>query len=141
MELLFPDKYIQSISERMLLYRELDNLETEENLQQFEVGLIDRFGKLPDQSKELLEVVRLRWLSIELGIERIILKNKKMICYFISDQQSAYYQSPAFTKVLQFVQRNPGKCRMKEKLNKLSLSFDHIKTINSAKAILEKDQC
>ena len=138
MELLFPDKYIQSISERMLLYRELDNLETEESLQQFELGLIDRFGKLPSHSRELLEVVRLRWLAIEIGVERIILKNKKMICYFISDQQSAYYQSSAFSKILQYLQQNPGKCRMKEKQNKLSLSFDHIKTISSAKTILDE---
>lgn len=138
MELLFPDYYIQSISERMLLYRELDNMETEEGLQQFELGLVDRFGKLPQPSKELLEVVRLRWVAIELGIERIILKNKKMICYFISDQQSPYYQSPAFTKILHFVQENPARCRMKEKKDKLSLSFDHIKTIVAAKAILEE---
>lgn len=138
MELLFPDKYIQSISERMLLYRELDNLETEESLVKFEAGLLDRFGKLPNQSKELLEVVRLRWLAIDLGIERIILKDKKMICYFISDQQSPYYQSPIFTKVLQFVQQNPGKCRMKEKKDKLSLSFEQVKSIQTAKAILEQ---
>ncbi|HKJ41868.1 MAG TPA: TRCF domain-containing protein, partial [Sunxiuqinia sp.] len=137
-ELLFPDKYIQSISERMLLYRELDNLEDEESLSKFEAGLNDRFGKLPAPSKELLEVVRLRWLAIELGIERIILKSKKMICYFIADQQSPYYQSPAFTKVLQYVQQNPGKCRMKEKKDKLSLSFDAVKTIQSAKQILGK---
>ena len=138
MELLFPDSYIQSISERMLLYRELDNLETDESLQLFEAGLIDRFGKLPQPSKELLEVVRLRWVAIELGVERIILKNKKMICYFISDQQSAYYQSPAFTKVLQFIQQNPAKGRMKEKKDKLSLSFDSIKSILSAKIILDE---
>jgi transcription-repair coupling factor (superfamily II helicase) len=138
MELLFPDKYIQSISERMLLYRELDNLENEKGLEKFEAGLIDRFGELPGPSKELLEVVRLRWKAIDLGIERIILKNKKMICYFIADQQSPFYQSPAFTKVLQFVQKNPGKCRMKEKKDKLSLSFDKVKTIQAAKMILEE---
>lgn len=138
MELLFPDQYIQSISERMLLYRELDNMETEDALQQFELGLIDRFGKLPKASQELLEVVRLRWVAIEIGIERIILKNKKMICYFVSNQQSDYYQSPAFTKVLQFVQQNPSKCKMKEKKDKLSLSFDQIKSILSAKAVLDE---
>ncbi|WP_321288692.1 transcription-repair coupling factor [uncultured Sunxiuqinia sp.] len=138
MELLFPDQYIQSISERMLLYRELDNMETEEALQQFELGLIDRFGKLPKASQELLEVVRLRWVAIEIGIERIILKNKKMICYFVSDQQSDYYQSLAFTKVLQFVQQNPSKCKMKEKKDKLSLSFDQVKSIFSAKTVLDE---
>ncbi|MGQ8338086.1 transcription-repair coupling factor [Sunxiuqinia sp. A32] len=138
MELLFPDSYIQSVSERMLLYRELDSMENSEGLLQFENGLIDRFGKLPPNSKELLEVVRLRWVAIELGIERIILKNQKMICYFISDQQSPYYQSPVFGKILQFVQTNPSKCRMKEKKDKLSLSFERVKSISVAKIILEE---
>ncbi|MEN6454622.1 MAG: transcription-repair coupling factor [Prolixibacteraceae bacterium] len=136
MELLFPDQYIQSISERMLLYRELDSLTTEENLHQFELGLNDRFGPMPASGRELLEIVRLRWIAIELGMERIILKNKKMICYFISDQKSPYYHSPAFTKVLHFIQKNPGKCRMKEKEGKLSLRFEPVETIASAKNLL-----
>jgi transcription-repair coupling factor (superfamily II helicase) len=136
MELLFPDQYIQSISERMLLYRELDSLGTEESLHQFELGLTDRFGPLPAASKELLEVVRLRWIAIDLGMERIIMKNKKMICYFVSDQKSPYYQSPVFTKVLQYIQKNPGRCRMKEKEGKLSLRFDPVETIVTAKTIL-----
>ncbi|MFV0376777.1 MAG: TRCF domain-containing protein, partial [Mangrovibacterium sp.] len=134
--LLFPDSYIQSVSERMLLYRELDSMETEAALQLFEASLNDRFGKLPKQSRELIEVVRLRWLAIDLGIERIILKNEKMICYFIADQKSHYYQSEAFTKVLNYVQKNPGKCRMKEQKDKLTLSFEKIKSIAGAKAIL-----
>lgn len=138
MELLFPDGYIQSISERMLLYRELDSMETEENLQQYEASLVDRFGKLPAPSVELLEVVRLRWVAISLGIERIILKNKKMICYFISDQESLYYKSEVFTRVLSFVQHNPNKCRMKEKKDKLTLNFENVKTILKAKEILEE---
>ena len=138
MELLFPDAYIQSISERMLLYRELDSMETEENLQQFEVSLTDRFGKLPAQSVELLEVVRLRWVAINLGIERIILKNKKMICYFISDQQSPFYQSEAFTNVLSYVQSHPNKCKMKEKNGKLSLSFENISTVAKAKTVIRE---
>jgi len=136
MELLFPDAYIQSISERMLLYRELDSMETEESLSLFEASLNDRFGKLPPQSIELLEVVRLRWLAIELGIERIILKNRNMICYFIADQKSPFYQSDAFSKVLHFVQHNPGKCRMKESNSKLSLSFEKVISVAKAKTIL-----
>ncbi|WP_238480352.1 transcription-repair coupling factor [Mangrovibacterium lignilyticum] len=138
MQLLFPDSYIQSVSERMLLYRQLDSMEDEENLQQFEASLADRFGKLPQPSLELLEVVRLRWVAIELGIERIILKNKKMICYFVADQQSPYYQSEAFTKVLAFVQSNPGKCRMKEKMDKLSLRFEEVSSVVKAKKILNE---
>lgn len=136
MELLFPDQYIQSVSERMLLYRELDSIDTEEGLHQYELGLTDRFGPLPEPARELLEVVRMRWIAIELGMERIIMKNKKLICYFVSDQKSPYYQSPAFTKVLQYIQKNPGKCRMKEKEGKLSLRFEPVETILSAKNIL-----
>lgn len=137
MQLLFPDTYIQSTSERMLLYRELDNLETEEALELFEAGLIDRFGKLPPESLELIEVVRLRRVAVELGMEKIILKRYKMVCQFIANPQSAYYQSTVFGKVLQFVQSHPLICRMKEGNNKLSLTFDKVKSVKKAKEILE----
>jgi transcription-repair coupling factor (superfamily II helicase) len=137
LELLFPDKYIQSISERMLLYRELDNLEAEEALVQFEAGLVDRFGKLPPESVELIEVVRLRRLAVSLGIEKIILKHQKMVCQFISDPQSAYYQSPVFGQVLKYVQTHHQTCRMKEGNNKLTLAFEKVKTVKKAKELLE----
>ena len=138
MEMLFPDSYIQSVSERMLLYRELDNQENDEALQLFENSLIDRFGKLPQASKDLLEVVRLRWLAIELGMEKIVLKNNRMICYFIADQRSPLYQSPVFGKILQFVQQHHSKCRMKESENKLTLTFARIESIVHAKTILQE---
>jgi len=136
LQLLFPDKYIQSISERMLLYRELDNIESEEALVQFEAGLVDRFGKLPNESVELIEVVRLRGTAIPLGMEKIILKNHKMVCHFISDPQSVYYQSPMFGKILNYVQTHPNTCRMKEGNNKLSLTFEKIKTVKQANEVL-----
>lgn len=137
MELLFPDAYIHSISERMLLYRELDSMDCEENLITFESALIDRFGKLPEATKELLEVVRLRWLAIGLGVERIVLKNKKMICYFVSDQQSLFYESPVFTNILTYVQQHATICKMKENKDKLSLIFDGVSTMKRAKDTLE----
>jgi transcription-repair coupling factor (superfamily II helicase) len=137
LELLFPDKYIQSISERMLLYRELDNLESEEALVQFEAGLVDRFGKLPPESIELIEVVRLRWAAIQLGMEKIILKSHKMVCHFISDPQSVFYQSPMFGQILRYVQTHPQTCRMKEGNNRLSLTFEKIKSVKKAKEVLE----
>ncbi len=136
LELLFPDKYIQSVSERMMLYRELDSIESEEALVQFEAGLIDRFGKLPQQSVELIEVVRLRRVAIELGMEKIILKHHKMVCHFIGDPQSAFYQSPVFGKVLQYVQTHHQSCRMKESGHKLSLTFEHVKAVKKAKEVL-----
>ncbi len=138
MQLLFPDDYIQSISERMMLYRELDNQESEEGLQLFENSLIDRFGALPKPSAELLEVVRLRWLAIQLGMEKIILKNGRMICYFISDQKSPFYQSPMFGKLLQYVQQHAKNCRMKEDGQKLSLTFPKVESIVLAKQILRE---
>ena len=137
LQLLFPDSYIQSTSERMLLYRELDNLESEEALVQFEAGLADRFGKLPKESIELVEVVRLRWVAIQLGMEKVILKNHKMVCHFISDPQSAFYQSPAFSQILRYVQTHHQTCRMKEGNNRLSLTFEKVKSVKRAKEVLE----
>ena len=136
LQILFPEKYIQSTSERMLLYRELDNTESEEALVQFEAGLVDRFGKLPDESIELIEVVRLRWAAVHLGMEKIILKNHKMVCHFVSDPQSAFYQSPVFGKVLQYVQFHHQTCRMKEGNNRLSLTFEKVKSVKKAKELL-----
>ncbi len=137
LQLLFPDSYIQSTSERMLLYRELDNLESEESLLQFEAGLADRFGKLPKESIELVEVVRLRWVAILLGMEKVILKNHKMVCHFISDPQSVFYQSPAFSQILRYVQTHHQTCRMKEGNNRLSLTFEKVKSVKRAKEVLE----
>jgi len=132
LQLLFPDKYISSVSERMLLYRELDNMENETMVQLFEKGLIDRFGPIPEPSRELIDVVRLRWIAISLNIERIILKESKMICYLPSDPASNYYQTAHFQKLMQWIVQNPSKCRVKEGKGKLSINFTEIKTIRKA---------
>lgn len=136
LELLFPDEYISSISERMLLYRELDNMENEKTLQLFEKGLIDRFGPIPEPSRELLDVVRLRWTAISLNIERIILKESRMICYLPSDPASKYYQSIHFQKLMQWIVQNPSKCRVKEGKGKLSINFSDIGSLRKAVDIL-----
>jgi transcription-repair coupling factor (superfamily II helicase) len=138
MEMRLPESYVNSISERMSLYRELDNIETEEELNRFESQLTDRFGIIPEPAHELLEVVRLRWTAITLGMERIILKNGKMICHFIGDQQSPFYQSPAFTGVLTWLQKNPNRCKMKEEKDKLSMSFEKVKSVAQAYKILSE---
>ena len=137
LELLFPDEYIKGTSERMLLYRELDNLETEEQLELFKTGLIDRFGKMPQESIELLEVVQLRWKAIELSMEKIILKNKNMICYFVSDQQSKFYQSADFLKIVQYIQKT-GNGKLKEVNHKLTLTFPNIFNVETADYILKE---
>ena len=132
LEILFPDNYINNISERIRLYRELDNIEQEEKIIEFENQLKDRFGTIPPQTIELMNVVRLRWVAIDLGFEKIILKNKKLVVYFINNQESAYYQSPVFSGILNFVQQNPKGIKMKENKDKLTLSFDNIETIQNA---------
>ncbi|QGY45033.1 transcription-repair coupling factor [Maribellus comscasis] len=138
LELLFPTDYIPGTSERMALYRELDNIEIEEQLKEFENNLIDRFGKLPQESRELLGVVNLRWKAIDLGMEKIILKNKKMICHFVSDQQSAFYRSDAFIQIVQFIQKRKLDGKMKESDQKLKLTFSNVPNIETAAFYLQK---
>jgi len=138
LELLFPESYIQNIAERVKLYRELDNIEKPEQLATFAEQLRDRFGALPPQSAELLQVVRLRWLSMGLGIEKVMLKNGALICHFVSNQQSPFYSSPVFQKVLGFVQRQHRHCQMKESGGKLSLRLDLAQDVSQAIAWLEK---
>ena len=141
-EILFPDDYINKVTERLNLYNELSTLNNKEELSTYEKNLIDRFGELPIQAQDLLNSVRLKWLAKKLGLERLILKKEKMIGYFVSDQQSAFYQTEIFTKVLKFVQFNPTICKMKEKETKqglrLLLTFEHINSVDTALEALQK---
>ncbi len=132
MEILIPAEYVTNITERLTLYRELDDSSDENQLQQFESRLKDRFGNVPEQTLELIQTIRLRWLAMEIGFEKLLLKNNKMVGYFIPKQDSLYYQTEIFTKVLKFVQQNQKKCKMKESNGKLTLSFENIKSINDA---------
>ena len=138
MELLFPDDYIPGTSERMLLYRELDNLENEQQLQKFKEGLIDRFGKMPKETRELIDIVKLRWKAIKLSMERIILKNEKMMCYFVSDQESPFYQTKAFVSMVQFVQKSSFNGKMKEHNKRLTLTFPNIQNVEMADYLLKE---
>ena len=103
--------------------------------------LIDRFGPLPKQATALLNSIKIKWIATQLGIEKLIMKQGKMICYFVSDQQSTYYNSPQFAKVLQFVQKNGNICRMKEKQTpaglRLLLTFENAKSINKCLGFME----
>nr|WP_262916826.1 transcription-repair coupling factor [Aestuariivivens insulae] len=140
-ELLFPDSYVNNIAERLNLYTQLNNIKTEEELHTFELALIDRFGELPPQVTDLLNSVQIKWLATKIGFEKVVMKQGKFIGYFINDQQSSFYQSPAFTKVLQFVQANPNRCRMKEKQTRsglrLMLTFENINTVKQALKALQ----
>ncbi len=140
-ELLFPDNYINNITERLNLYTELNTIKDENVLQEYEKRLIDRFGTLPEQAVDLMNSVRIKWIATSIGIEKIIMKKSKLIGYFISDQESSFYQSPTFSKVLQFVQQNPDKCKMKEKNTRsglrLLVTFENIHSIDVALKVIE----
>ncbi|MEZ4853217.1 transcription-repair coupling factor [Flavobacterium sp.] len=140
-EILFPDEYINNISERLSLYNELGTLKTEEELERYEQKLIDRFGALPKPALALLNSVRIKWKASAMGIEKLVLKQGKMVGYFISDQQSDFYQSNRFMKVLQFAQHNGNICKIKEKQTKnglrLLLTFDNVKSVNKALELLK----
>ncbi|XOL40531.1 Transcription-repair-coupling factor [Aequorivita nionensis] len=141
-ELLFPDDYVNNITERLNLYTKLNELKTEAELQKFEKELLDRFGEMPKEAEDLLNSVRIKWIAISMGLERLVMKQKKMVGYFVADQQSAFYQSAAFTKVLQYVQSHPQKVTMKEKQTRnglrLLLTFEDISSVDKALSALEK---
>ncbi|MDP4266171.1 MAG: transcription-repair coupling factor [Bacteroidota bacterium] len=130
LEILIPDAYVSNSTERLNLYKELDNMDTEENLVAFRERLIDRFGPVPPQTEQLIDTIRLRWVTKELGFEKIVLKTNTFKGYFISNQESPYFQSGRFTKILEFIQMNPRICKLREDKNKLSLTIVNIKTIN-----------
>ena len=140
-ELLFPDEYINNITERLNLYNELGNIKDEAGLLAYETKLIDRFGALPKEAKALLNSIRIKWIATQMGIEKIIMKQGKLIGYFVGDQQSDYYNSKQFKRMLQFVQQHGNICKMKEKETKnglrLLLTFENVKSINKALEFME----
>jgi transcription-repair coupling factor (superfamily II helicase) len=138
LELLLPDAYVENVSERVYLYRELDNIKTEERLAAFEQSLIDRFGDIPPQGKELINVVRLRWKAASLGVEKIVLRNSRMLAYFIANPKSPFFQSATFTRILQSIQQNPRLFRLKEAKDKLAMSVSPVEGVQQAMQALEK---
>jgi transcription-repair coupling factor (superfamily II helicase) len=140
-ELLFPDDYVNNITERLNLYTKLNEIKTEEDLLKFESDITDRFGEMPAQVVDLICSMRIKWIGAKLGFEKIIMKHGKLVGYFISDQQSNFYKSPSFTKVLQFVQTNPLACKMKEKQTRkglrLLLTFENINSVEKALSTLQ----
>ena len=136
LSILIPDDYISNITERLNLYKELDNIEDEKNLEEYEKRLIDRFGTLPKETLELLNTIRLRWMAKATGFEKIVLKNNKFIGYFVSNQDSLYYQSAKFSRVLEFVKNNPRTLQFKQVGTKLSLSFINVKCVDDALKVI-----
>jgi transcription-repair coupling factor (superfamily II helicase) len=138
LELLIPDDYITNIRERLSLYKELDSIEEEELLMEFQDRLIDRFGPLPRQVAGLMNAIRLRWLARKLGFEKLVLRNHRLTAYFVKDEESPYYQSEEFSNILIFVQTNPGRCRMKEAKERLTLTFSNVNSVFDGLELLKE---
>ncbi|QUB93102.1 transcription-repair coupling factor [Prevotella denticola] len=144
LEMYFPDNYVPGSSERMLLYRELDNIETDGDLEAYRQRLQDRFGPVPRQGEELMQVVALRRVGKRLGCEKIILKQGRMQMQFVSNPNSMYYQSAAFDKVLNYIGFHPHRCNLKEKNGKRSMVVDDVKSVEEGVTVLraiEKEPC
>ncbi|MRX39099.1 transcription-repair coupling factor [Flavobacterium sp. LC2016-23] len=140
-ELLFSDEYINNVTERLSLYNELGSVKNEAELVIFQNKLIDRFGPMPPRANALMNSIRIKWIATNVGIEKLVMKKGKMIGYFVSDQQSDYYQSSKFRKVLQFVQKHSNLCTMKEKQTpnglRLLLTFENVKSTKRALELME----
>ncbi len=140
LELLLPENYVSNVSERIHLYRDLDNITHYEGLKEFRIMLEDRFGELPSEAEELLQVVQLRWLALRTGVEKIILKNNTLITYFVSNPESLFYRSPMFARVIRNIQRNPKLFRMRQDKDRLSLRVDQVGSISETFRIIEQLQ-
>jgi transcription-repair coupling factor (superfamily II helicase) len=137
LEIMFPDEFISNIAERIRLYKELNEIGNEDSLLSFEKRLIDRFGPVPLPAAALLDIVRIKWIAVKLGIEKIILKNNLLIANFISDPDSPFYKSSDFISIMNYVNRHQRKMSVKQKEAKLSLSISEIKSVKSAIQILQ----
>lgn len=137
-EAALPDAYVAQQAERLKLYRELDSTKDEEALQAFESRLADRFGPLPRAAKELLNVVRLRWEAIRLGMERVKVKNGLMIVHFVGEENSPYYKSETFMALLQRVTKHPDRFVLKQHNNRLAMTVRNVKDVEDAYKTLQQ---
>ncbi len=137
-EMLIPDEYVISVAERLSLYTELNNIEDETSLLQFSEKLIDRFGPLPEQVVRLFDAIHLQWFGKKLGFERIMLKGDWMRCYFINNQDSPYFNSEQFTYIINYIQKHPQLCRMKQTEKNLILTISPVNDLHHAEELLKK---
>jgi transcription-repair coupling factor (superfamily II helicase) len=136
LEIMFPDEYISNIPERIRLYKELNEIGTDIELALFEKKLIDRFGIMPPSAEALLDIVRIKWIAIKIGIEKILLKNNLLIANFVSDQNSHFYRSALFVSIMNYVNRKQSQMTMKQKESRLSLTINNVKSVKAAIQIL-----
>lgn len=136
-EMYFPDRYVPSDSERMLLYRELDSLKDDDELMRYRARLTDRFGTVPEVGEELMRVVPLRRLGKRLGCEKIMLKQGRMTLFFVTNPQSAYYRSKAFDRILDYIVANPRRCNLRDQNGKRSMVITGVATVEQGVAVLD----
>ena len=138
LELMFPPTYIPNDSERISLYRELDNMEEERDILAFTERLKDRFGKIPKEGKELIRIVRLRRMAKKLGMEKVVLKKGQMSLFLVNNPDSPYYQSEAFGKLVGFVQNHARECNLREQNGKRSIVIKNVPTVEAACGYLQE---
>ena len=138
MEIMLPESYVSNIPERIRLYKELNEIRNEEGLTQFSARINDRFGPLPEQVNSLLDLVRIKWVTSNLGIEKVVMKNGIMILHFISNPDSVFYKSEIFIRVMGYVNTRPRRMEVKQKNSKLSLYIKNITTTSVALTILKE---
>ena len=131
LEILIPDSYVESITERLSLYSRLDNCENEQDLQDFHKEMLDRFGPIPAPVEDLFTTVRSRKLSVQLGFEKVLLKNETLKCFFVNNPDSPYFQSETFTGILQFLQKGTNKAKLKQVGKNGILVVDDVKTMSA----------
>jgi transcription-repair coupling factor (superfamily II helicase) len=136
LEIMFPDEYVSNIPERIRLYKELNEIGNEAELAAFEKKLTDRFGPLPEPASDLLQIVRIKWTAVMLGIEKILLKNNMMIANFISDPESAFYRSRVFIEIMSHINRFPQRMKVKQKESRLSVVISDVVTVKEAIRVL-----
>jgi len=140
LEIMFPDEYISNISERIRLYKELNEINTGEELQLYIKRLTDRFGPVPGPAVDLLDIVRIKWIAVRLGMEKILLKNNLMIINFISDPNSSFYRSRLFVSIMNYVNRHQNQMSVKQKESKLSLTVSDVNSVNKAISLINEIQ-
>ena len=136
LELMFPASYVPQESERITLYRELDNMETDDQVEAFEARMVDRFGKIPEMASELIRIVPLRRTARRLGIEKLVIRQTRMHLFLVGEENIAYYQSPAFGRLLNYVQQNPKRCSLSQKNGRRSIIISNITSVSNALSVL-----
>ncbi len=136
LQIIIPENYVSNISERLSLYNQLDNIEKEQELQEFQKSIIDRFGPMPQEVQNLVKMVRIRWKAEQLGFEKLTLKNNILKGFFVSSEKTEYFQADKFGRILDYIKNNPKRCSLKEIKTKLLLTVENLPGIDDLDKLL-----